>query len=181
MAAATGMGGRVALELRRGVVAPSRSMALRPGEEVDGGVPGFSGPSLIDWRRSVGGDGRRLAPVLRERLFDREAELCFGLPRDLGGMEMAADFGGMTAGLDGGLPLALLFFLSGGFDPGAPLAGAAGLPPGRGAARPSRVALISGGIGIWWTMLTDRQSAGWIMRCSEATGGRQHPGHPGLR
>ncbi len=106
------MGGRVALELRRGVVAPE-----------DGGVAGLS----------AGG-------VLRERLFDREAVPCFGLPRDFGGMEMAGDLGGMAAVLDGGLP-----FLSGAGDFGGPLGGAAGLPPGR---RPSRVALISGGIGI---------------------------------
>lgn len=45
---------------------------------------------------------------------------------------------------------------------------------------PSRISLISGGIGIWCTILIDRQSAACIIRYSLGAGARQQPGQPGL-
>lgn len=111
-----------------------------------------------------------LEPVLRERLLDNDALPCLGLPPDRGfpGTAMAADLGRVGLAREGGL---LLCFRSS--DGGGLMREALG-------EKLSSTALTSAGMGIWWILLTDRQSAAWIRRCSEADGGRQHPGHPGL-
>lgn len=44
----------------------------------------------------------------------------------------------------------------------------------------SRIALISEGMGTWWTTVTAGQSAAGIIRCSWADGGLQQPGQPGF-
>lgn len=47
-----------------------------------------------------------------------------------------------------------------------------------GAVMPSRMALISGGMGMWWTRLTVGQSAAPMNLYSPGLGARQQPGHP---
>lgn len=63
---------------------------------------------------------------------------------------------------------------------GAPVLIAEGWPFDAGPMTLSRSALMSGGMGVRWTMLTACQSAGWTNETSFCWGGLQQPGHPGL-
>jgi len=139
----------------------------------------------IPWSKGegVGTDEEiALALELRDRLLPRDALSCFGLlPRVLLEIDMEDVFPDNELDLlEGELPLFLRSY-DGMTDlppPPMPRAFAGmGLPL---VPRLSRAALMSGGMGTWCTILTDRQSAACIIRCSFAVGGRQHPGQPGL-
>jgi hypothetical protein len=171
----------------------SRSTFLRLGEECNECVPSvrFSAVELPEpWRRWTPSmeddDGTdeeiSLALELRDRLHPSDALSCFGLlPRALPEIDMADVFPDKELDLLEGPELPLRLRSNDGtaaLPPPAPP-----LPPGTGLPlfpRLSKAALMSGGIGIWCMMLTDRQSAACIIRYSFVVGGRQHPGHPGL-
>lgn len=121
---------------------------------------------------------------VRERLLPRAEIDCFGLlPRAFPEIDTDAVLPDTEPDLGLEFPLFLRSKPGiGAFDPvpaRPPLTDnvGTGLPLGP---RLSKAAFMSVGIGTWWIILTDRQSAAWIMRCSLTVGGRQHPGHPGL-
>lgn len=173
-------GGR-APEFRRGRRATSRSMCFRLGDELDD-PGGFSDSARISRRfctcsivdvvgTEVDAPPPPLPPDPRELLLAMDDATICGLPPE-------RPFPGI--GTEADLP-ALLFLRSA--DGLAVGPDRTGLTDGTGLPRDVRLssnAFTSGGMGMWWTRLTDRQSAGCIRRCSLAVGGRQQPGHPVL-
>lgn len=118
-----------------------------------------------------------------ERFAERKLVGGCGLPPTrLPGIDIVSDFAAKAPDLVEGLEVPLFLRSKDGL-PVPLLRPGFGDTEGRGLPlldKPSNTALISGGIGTWWMMLTDRQSAAGMSLYSLGEGGRQQPGQPGL-